>query len=303
MRAGIPAYALLRVVDGLVEDSDSAMRWIAAGALAAAGLYQLSPLKAVCLRHCRSPLAQLLHYGNVKGPLRDLKVAVHHAGYCLGCCWALMVLFVAFGVMNLWAMVALAAIVVGEKALARGVALGRIAGVAFLVAGGGRARLPFGRRCAPARHRLRSHDDVDDVSRAPSRPQPAGSAGSGSGSGAAGAVVGDPAGERRGQLGGAVAPVVDDDRAGQHVVQGAPFPADDDADEAEAEEQQAQREGDHPHERRARGQRPAVAPDDLHADQEHAGRSAGDGEADPAVEEGPGRSRGRRSTNPRRCRR
>jgi predicted metal-binding membrane protein len=131
--AGIPAYAVLRVVDGLVEDSDSAMRWIAAGALTAAGLYQLSPLKSVCLRHCRSPLAQLLHYGNVKGPLRDLKVAVHHAGYCLGCCWALMVLFVAFGVMNLWAMVALAAIVVGEKALARGVALGRIAGVAFLV--------------------------------------------------------------------------------------------------------------------------------------------------------------------------
>ncbi len=50
--------------------------------LAAAGVYQLSPLKAVCLRHCRSPIAQLLHYGNVKARLRDVRVSLHHAAYC-----------------------------------------------------------------------------------------------------------------------------------------------------------------------------------------------------------------------------
>jgi predicted metal-binding membrane protein len=69
----------------------------------------------------------------MNGPLRDLKVALHHAGYCLGCCWALMALFVAFGVMNLWVTVGLAAIVIGEKVLRRGEAIGRYAGAAFVV--------------------------------------------------------------------------------------------------------------------------------------------------------------------------
>lgn len=131
--AGFPAYYALRVVDHFVGDAESAMRNIAAITLVGVGIYQLSPLKTRCLRHCRSPLAQLLHYGNVKGRLRDLKVASHHAAYCLGCCWALMALFIAFGVMNVWAMVGLAAVVLGEKVLPRGHDIGRLAGVAFLL--------------------------------------------------------------------------------------------------------------------------------------------------------------------------
>ncbi len=130
---GIPAYLLLRLVDDHTTQGDATIRTIAVVVLAAAGIYQLTPMKRVCLRHCRSPLAQLLHYGNTKGPLRDLKVAVHHAGFCLGCCWALMVLFVAFGVMNVWFMFALAALVVLEKVWRHGEQLGRAAGVAFLV--------------------------------------------------------------------------------------------------------------------------------------------------------------------------
>jgi predicted metal-binding membrane protein len=133
--AGIPTYALLRLVDRVTGHSDITLRSIAVVTLVATGAFQLSPLKARCLRHCRSPLAQLLHYGNIKGPLRDLKVALHHAGYCLGCCWALMALFIAFGVMNVWAMLGLAAIVVAEKALPRGETIGRIAGAAFLTLG------------------------------------------------------------------------------------------------------------------------------------------------------------------------
>ena len=74
-----------------------------------------------------------MHYGNVKGRLRDIKVALHHAGYCLGCCWALMALLVAFGVMNLWAMLGLAAVVVSEKVLRRGEAIGRLAGATLVV--------------------------------------------------------------------------------------------------------------------------------------------------------------------------
>ncbi|HEX4821477.1 MAG TPA: DUF2182 domain-containing protein [Acidimicrobiales bacterium] len=134
--AGVPAYYILRVVDHYAADSETALRNIAVVTLLAAGAYQLSPFKARCLRHCRSPLAQLLRYGNMKGRFRDLKVAVHHAGYCLGCCWALMALFVAFGVMNVWAMIVLAAIVFAEKMLRRGELIGRIAGVVFVVVGG-----------------------------------------------------------------------------------------------------------------------------------------------------------------------
>ena len=112
---GIPAYAVLRGVDHVAGDADAAMRTIAVVVLVAAGAYQLTPLKTRCLRHCRSPLGQLLHFGNVKGRGRDLKVALHHSGYCLGCCWALMLLFVAFGVMSVWAMVGLAVVVFAEK--------------------------------------------------------------------------------------------------------------------------------------------------------------------------------------------
>ena len=82
---------------------------------AAAGLYQLSPLKDRCLAHCRSPLGLLLHYGSYQGRSRDLRVGVHHGGYCLGCCWALMVILIAVGVMNMAAMVGLAALVLTEK--------------------------------------------------------------------------------------------------------------------------------------------------------------------------------------------
>ncbi len=130
---GFPAYIALRFVDDRVADSTAAMRTIAVVVLAAAGIYQLTPLKAVCLRHCRSPLGQLLHYGNIKGRGKDLKVALHHAGFCLGCCWALMALFLAFGVMNLWAMLGLAVIVFAEKLLPHGETIGRLFGAAFVV--------------------------------------------------------------------------------------------------------------------------------------------------------------------------
>jgi predicted metal-binding membrane protein len=129
---GLPTYALLRIVDHVAGGSDTAMRAIAVTVLVAAGAYQFTPLKTVCLRHCRSPLAQLLQFGNVKGRLRDLKVALHHAGYCLGCCWALMVLFIAFGIMSVWAMVGLAVVILTEKLGRHDAIFTRIVGAACL---------------------------------------------------------------------------------------------------------------------------------------------------------------------------
>jgi predicted metal-binding membrane protein len=95
-------------------------------------VYQLTPLKSRCLKHCRSPLSLLLHYGGYRGRLRDVRAGVHHGAYCLGCCWALMALFVIFGVMNLAAMVVLAAVVLAEKLWAHGELLARVVGIAAL---------------------------------------------------------------------------------------------------------------------------------------------------------------------------
>ncbi len=102
--------------------------------LLAAGLFQLSPLKNVCLRHCRTPM------GFVTNDWRDgrpgaLYMGLHHGSYCLGCCWALMGLLFLLGVMNLLWIAALAAFVLVEKVAPAGVWIGRIAGVGLLAWG------------------------------------------------------------------------------------------------------------------------------------------------------------------------
>jgi predicted metal-binding membrane protein len=99
---------------------------------AACGIYQLSSLKDRCLAHCRSPLGLLLHYGSYRGRLRDLRVGTHHGAYCLGCCWSLMVILIAVGVMNVAAMAGLAAVVLTEKISPAGPAIGKLAGAAAL---------------------------------------------------------------------------------------------------------------------------------------------------------------------------
>ena len=130
--AGLPAYGLAWMTGSLTSQHPSAAHVLAVVTFAVAGAYQLSPLKDRCLAHCRSPLALLLHYGSYRGRSRDLRVGLHHGGYCLGCCWGLMVILIAVGVMNLVAMVGLAALVLVEKTWRWGVVAGRIAGVALL---------------------------------------------------------------------------------------------------------------------------------------------------------------------------
>jgi predicted metal-binding membrane protein len=109
--------------------------WSAAIALAVAGVYQFTPLKARCLRHCRSPLGFLLHFGNYSGRLRDVRVGAYHGGYCVGCCWSLMLVLVAVGVMNMAWMVALTAVVFVEKIWRSGEAFGYAVGGALILTG------------------------------------------------------------------------------------------------------------------------------------------------------------------------
>jgi predicted metal-binding membrane protein len=87
---------------------------IAAAILLVAGLYQLTPLKRACLRSCRSPLA-LFAFRWRRGTAGAFRMGVDHGMYCLGCCWALMLLLFAGGVMNLTVIVALTAWVAVEK--------------------------------------------------------------------------------------------------------------------------------------------------------------------------------------------
>jgi predicted metal-binding membrane protein len=129
---GLPAYGLAWIAGWLAGRHPGAAHVAAVVVFAAAGAYQLTSLKDRCLAHCRSPLALLLHYGSYRGRLRDLRVGAHHGGFCLGCCWALMVILVAVGVMNVAAMVGLAALILIEKTWRWGAVAGRVAGAAAL---------------------------------------------------------------------------------------------------------------------------------------------------------------------------
>jgi predicted metal-binding membrane protein len=109
-------------------------RWLGAGILIAAGLWQLTPLKAVCLRHCRSPLGFLI--GNWRaGGLGALRMGLEHGVYCLGCCWFLMTLLFVGGVMNLYWIAGIAVFVLLEKVIPQGHWLSRITGVALVAWG------------------------------------------------------------------------------------------------------------------------------------------------------------------------
>lgn len=107
---------------------------VAGAVLILAGLYQFSPLKTACLRHCRSP-AHFLTAQNRKGHSGALVMGLHHGTYCLGCCWALMALLFVGGIMNLYWIVALALYVLAEKLLPYPRLLAQATGLGLIAAG------------------------------------------------------------------------------------------------------------------------------------------------------------------------
>jgi predicted metal-binding membrane protein len=102
--------------------------------LVGAGIYQLTPLKGTCLRHCQSPLGFLLTNWR-DGLLGALQMGMRHGAYCLGCCWALMGVLFVVGVMNLVWVAALTGFVLLEKTGPAGVAVARVAGVGMVAFG------------------------------------------------------------------------------------------------------------------------------------------------------------------------
>lgn len=107
---------------------------LAGAVLVAAGLYQWTALKERCLAHCQSPLAFMTRHWR-PGTAGALRMGVMHGAYCLGCCWALMVLLFVGGVMNLLWVAALAALVLLEKILPGGRLFARIAGIVLIAWG------------------------------------------------------------------------------------------------------------------------------------------------------------------------
>lgn len=103
--------------------------------LLAAGLYQLTPVKQACLRHCRSPLQFLTHHWR-NGTAGALRMGIEHGAFCLGCCWLLMGLLFVGGIMNLSWILGLAVFVLLEKTLPAGHWLGVLTGIGLIVGGG-----------------------------------------------------------------------------------------------------------------------------------------------------------------------
>jgi predicted metal-binding membrane protein len=104
---------------------------IAAVAIVLAGVYQLTPLKGVCLRHCRSPLAFVTQHWR-EGRAGSFLMGLQHGLYCLGCCWLLFVLLFPVGVMNLAAMLLITALIFAEKVLPAGERTARVAAAALI---------------------------------------------------------------------------------------------------------------------------------------------------------------------------
>ena len=103
--------------------------WLGGAILVAAGVWQLTPVKGVCLQHCRSPLSFLVQSWR-PGGLGALRMGLEHGTFCLGCCWFLMGLLFFGGIMNLFWIAGLAVFVLLEKTIPLGHWFGRIGGVA-----------------------------------------------------------------------------------------------------------------------------------------------------------------------------
>ena len=133
---GLLAYAVYRLIraaslDFLAWDEQGPL--IAGAAVAAAGLYELTPLKRACLRHCRSPLSLFARWR--PGLRGALSTGVRHGAYCVGCCWGLMIVLFAVGVMSIPWMLVLAAVIFAQKVLPYGDRAERPLSVALVVLG------------------------------------------------------------------------------------------------------------------------------------------------------------------------
>jgi len=137
----LPAYLAWRELEMPLADGRAWAGRVAGVTLVAAALWQVTPLKSVCLRHCRSPIGFFLRFGDrIRRPAGAVRMGLTHGAYCVGCCWALFAVLVAAASMSLIWLVLFTALIVLEKnaphgeriALAAAPALAAL-GVALLI--------------------------------------------------------------------------------------------------------------------------------------------------------------------------
>ena len=125
-----PAYLAWRALEEPLADGQPWVARVAGATFLAAAIWQVTPLKAVCLRHCRSPLGFFMRFGTgIRRPLGALRMGAAHGGFCFGCCWAIFAVLIVLGTMNLAWMAALTVLIVLEKNAPRGEQLATGAGV------------------------------------------------------------------------------------------------------------------------------------------------------------------------------
>jgi predicted metal-binding membrane protein len=135
--AGVAAdltYMAAQALGARLSGGSGAVPIIGGAIIVLAGLYQFSPLKHVCLAHCRSPF-QIIFHGWREGRLGALRMGAAHGVFCLGCCWGIMAVLFVVGLMNLGWMAALSVLIAIEKLAPRGMLIGRLVGVLFIALG------------------------------------------------------------------------------------------------------------------------------------------------------------------------
>jgi predicted metal-binding membrane protein len=141
--AGVVAYAGALLAEALGDRAGlapAAAARIGGAVIVAAGLFQLTPLKDLCLAKCRTPMSFIMTSWR-DGAAGALRMGLLHGAYCLGCCWLLFVILFPLGIMNVAAMALITLVIFAEKTLpwgraaARAVAAALVAyGVAVIVA-------------------------------------------------------------------------------------------------------------------------------------------------------------------------
>jgi len=129
---GFAAYFGSLLFAGLIWWSRPFSIWLVIATFLVGGLYQLSPLKEACLRHCRTPLSLVAEFSGRRGRAIDLRLGLYHGMLCIACCWGLMLILLAVGVMDLPAMIGLATATSIEKLTPFGLQAGRVVGWAFI---------------------------------------------------------------------------------------------------------------------------------------------------------------------------
>jgi predicted metal-binding membrane protein len=134
---GVAAYAVALGADALADESEWVMEnapRFGGGLLVLAGLYQLTPLKDICLRKCRTPISFVLSswrdgYGGA------FRMGVEHGVYCLGCCWLLFLILFPLGMMNVAVLALVTLLIFAEKSLPVGRQVARATAAGFILFG------------------------------------------------------------------------------------------------------------------------------------------------------------------------